>query len=403
MKNSSLRSPLLVLVCGCLILCVGFGIRAGFGLFLQPMGIEYGWGRQVFSLSVAIQNLAWGALGAVAGGLADRYGAGRVVAGAGVAYVLGLIGMSLVETPLGMHLSTGVLIGMALGGTGFGIILAVIGRTVPPEKRSFAMGIATAAGSFGQFGLLPVTQYLITHFNWHVALLGMAGIAALIVPLAWALAGKPAPSMDAPQSIGAALREAMAEKGFHLLFWGYFVCGFHIAMLTVHLPSFVTDAGLKPEHGMTALALIGLFNIVGTLSAGWLGGRFSKKYLLSTIYLVRAGLITMLVALPLTTTTLYAFACGIGLLWLGTVPLTNGLVGQIFGMRYAAMLASIVFFGHQIGSFIGVLLAGYLYDTTGSYTGAFLASIALGIFAAVVNLPVNETPLAQRKAALAPA
>jgi MFS family permease len=403
MKSGSLRSPLLVLVCGCLILCIGFGIRAGFGLFLQPMGLEYGWGRQVFSLSIAIQNLAWGALGAVAGGMADRFGAGRVVAGAGVAYVFGLIGMSLVETPLGMHLSTGVFIGMALGGTGFGIILAVIGRTVPAEKRSFAMGIATAAGSFGQFALLPVTQYLITHFDWHTALVAMAGIAALIVPLAWALAGKPAPSPDAPQSIGAALREAMGEKGFHLLFWGYFVCGFHIAMLTVHLPSFVTDSGLKPEHGMTALALIGLFNIVGTLSAGWAGGRFSKKYLLSTIYIVRAGLIAMLVALPLSTTTLYLFACGIGLLWLGTVPLTNGLVGQIFGMRYAAMLASIVFFGHQIGSFIGVWLAGYLYDTTGSYTGAFLASIALGVFAAIVNLPVNETPLAQRRAAAIPA
>jgi predicted MFS family arabinose efflux permease len=292
---------------------------------------------------------------------------------------------------------------MALGGTGFGIILAVIGRTVAPEKRSFAMGIATAAGSFGQFALLPVTQFLITRFDWHVALIVMAGIAALIIPLSAALAGKPPADAAAPQSIGGALHEALREKGFHLLFWGYFVCGFHIAMLTVHLPSFVTDAGLKPEHGMTALALIGLFNIVGTLGAGWLGGRFSKKYLLSIIYTVRAVLISMLVFFPLSTVTLYIFACGIGLLWLGTVPLTNGLVGQIFGMRYAAMLASVVFFGHQIGSFIGVWLAGYLYDTTGSYSGAFLASIALGVFAAIVNLPVNETPLAQRRVAAAAA
>ena len=403
MHTEKFRNPLLVLVAGCLILCIGFGVRAGFGLFLQPMALEYGWGRQVFSLSIALQNLAWGALGAVAGGFADRYGAGRVVAGAGVAYVLGLVGMSLVSTPIGMHLNSGLLIGMALGGTSFGIILAVIGRTVPPEKRSFAMGIATAAGSFGQFALLPVTQFLITRFDLHVALLAMAGIAALIVPLAAALAGKPVASAGAPQSIGGALHEALAEKGFHLLFWGYFVCGFHIAMLTVHLPSFVTDAGLKPEHGMTALALIGLFNIIGTLGAGWLGGRFSKKYLLSTIYAVRAVLIAVLVFLPLSTVTLYIFACGIGLLWLGTVPLTNGLVGQIFGMRYAAMLASVVFFGHQIGSFIGVWLAGYLYDTTGSYSGAFLASIALGVFAAIVNLPVNETPLVERKAVPAPA
>jgi len=393
----------MVLIAGCLILCIGFGVRAGFGLFLQPMALEYGWGRQVFSLSIAIQNLAWGALGAVAGGFADRYGAGRVIAGAGVAYVLGLIGMSLVETPLGMHVNSGLLIGMALGGTSFGIILAVIGRTVPPEKRSFAMGIATAAGSFGQFALLPVTQFLITRFDWHVALFVLAGIAALMVPLAALLAGKPQAATGAPQSIANALREALGEKGFHLLFWGYFVCGFHIAMLTVHLPSFVTDGGLKPEHGMTALALIGLFNIIGTLCSGWLGGRFSKKYLLSTIYSIRAVLITMLVFLPLTPVTLYVFACGIGLLWLGTVPLTNGLVGQIFGMRYAAMLASVVFFGHQIGSFIGVWLAGYLYDTTGSYNGAFLASIGLGIFAAIVNLPVNETPLAERKAVPAPA
>ena len=398
MHTEKFRNPLLVLVAGCLILCIGFGVRAGFGLFLQPMALEYGWGRQVFSLSIALQNLAWGALGAVAGGFADRYGAGRVVAGAGLAYVAGLVGMSLVSTPIGMHLNSGLLIGMALGGTSFGIILAVIGRTVPPEKRSFAMGIATAAGSFGQFALLPVTQFLITRFDWHVALLAMAGIAALIVPLAGALAGKPVASAGAPQSIGGALHEALAEKGFHLLFWGYFVCGFHIAMLTVHLPSFVTDAGLKPEHGMTALALIGLFNIIGTLGAGWLGGRFSKKYLLSTIYAVRAVLIAVLVFLPLSTVTLYIFACGIGLLWLGTVPLTNGLVGQIFGMRYAAMLASVVFFGHQIGSFIGVWLAGYLYDTTGSYSGAFLASIALGVFAAIVNLPVNETPLVERRA-----
>jgi MFS family permease len=402
MRTEKLRNPLVVLIAGCLILCIGFGVRAGFGLFLQPMALEYGWGRQVFSLSIALQNLAWGALGAVAGGFADRYGAGRVVAGAGIAYALGLIGMSLVSTPMGMHLNSGLLIGMALGGTGFGIILAVIGRTVPPGKRSFAMGIATAAGSFGQFALLPVTQFLITRFDWHVALLALAGIAALIVPLAGALAGRPA-AAGAQQSMGGALREALGEKGFHLLFWGYFVCGFHIAMLTVHLPSFVTDAGLKPEHGMTALALIGLFNIIGTLSAGWLGGRFSKKYLLSTIYAIRAVLITMLVVLPLSTVTFYIFACGIGLLWLGTVPLTNGLVGQIFGMRYAAMLASIVFFGHQIGSFIGVWLAGYLYDTTGSYAGAFLASIALGVFAAIVNLPVNETPLTERKAVPAPA
>src|SRR4051812_3096947 len=400
--EKSWRTPLVVLACGCLIMTISFGIRAGFGLFLQPMALEYGWGREVFSFSIALQNLMWGVLGAVAGGFADRYGPGRVIAGGAICYILGLTGIAYIATPFLMHLNCGVLLGSALGGTSFGIILVVIGRTVTPERRSLYMGVATAAGSFGQFALVPLTQSLIAALDWHDALLVLAGIAALILPLTLALAGKPATAATAkPQSMGEALREAMGEKGFHLLFWGYFVCGFHIAMLTVHLPAFVTDAGLKPSHGMTALALIGLFNIVGTLAAGYLGGRFSKKYLLSAIYSVRAALICLLVFFPLTPFILYVFACGIGLLWLGTVPLTNGLVGQIFGMRYASMLASIVFLGHQLGSFVGVWGAGWLYDHTGSYAGAFMASIALGVFAAIVNLPVNETPLAERRAAAA--
>ena len=394
--EKSWRTPLVVLVCGCIIMTISFGIRAGFGLFLQPISLEYGWGREVFSFSIALQNLMWGALGAVAGGFADRYGPGRVVAIGAVCYILGLVGMAYIDTPWLLHLNSAALLGGALGGTSFGIILAVIGRTVAPERRSLAMGIATSAGSFGQFLLLPVTQTLIASFDWHVALLVLAGVAALIIPLSLALAADPAAGAPKQQSIGDALREAMREKGFHLLFWGYFVCGFHIAMLTVHLPAFVIDAGLKPSHGMTALALIGLFNVIGTFGAGWLGGRVSKKYLLSSIYSIRVLFIALLVFFPLSPLTLYTFAIGIGLLWLGTVPLTNGLVGQIFGMRYAALLASVVFFGHQIGGFIGVWLAGYLYDTTGSYSMAFYASMGLGIFAALVNLPVNERPLAER-------
>jgi MFS family permease len=402
MQNASWRTPLVVLVCGCAIMTISFGIRAGFGLFLQPMSLEYGWGREVFSFSIALQNLMWGALGAFAGGLADRYGPGRVIAGGAICYILGLIFMAYIDTPLLMHLNAALLLGGALGGTSFGIILAVIGRTVAPERRSLYMGIATAAGSFGQFVLVPVTQVLIAALDWHRALLVLAAIAALIIPLTLALASKPASGAtpgQAQQSVGEALREAMREKGFHMLFWGYFVCGFHIAMLTVHLPAFVTDSGLRPEHGMTALALIGLFNIIGSIAFGWLGGRFSKKYLLSAIYAIRVLLIALLVFFPLRPLTLYVFACGMGLLWLSTVPLTNGLVGQIFGLRYAAMLASIVFFGHQIGSFIGVWLAGYLYDTTGSYSGAFLFSMALGIFASLINLPVNEKPLVERRVA----
>jgi MFS family permease len=394
-------SPTVVLVCGSLILCIGFGVRAGFGLYLQPMSLEHGWGREVFSLAMAIQNLLWGALGPFAGGIADRHGAGRVVAFCGLVYVVGLVWMAFADTPLSLHLGSGFLIGLALSGATFATVLAVIGRAVPPEKRSMALGIATAAGSFGQFALLPVAQLLISSFGWQMALVGMAGITLLIVPLALALSGKPVGAAAGSQSIGDALGEAVRERGFHLLFWGFFVCGFHIAMLTVHLPAFVSDGGMSPTHGMTALALIGLFNVVGTFVAGWLGGRFSKKYLLSAVYTVRAGLISMLVFLPLSPVTLYVFACGIGLLWLGTVPLTNGLVGQIFGVRYMAMLTAIVFFGHQLGSFLGVWLAGYLYDTTGAYTGAFIVSMGLGVFAAVVHLPVNEKPLAERRASAA--
>jgi MFS family permease len=394
-------NPTVILVCGAIILCLSFGARAGMGLYLQPLSLEYGWGREIFSFAMALQNLIWGALGPFAGGLADRYGAGRVVALAGLVYVLGLIGMALVDTPILMYVNSGFLIGLGLAGTSFAIVFAVIGRVTPPERRSTALGIATAAGSFGQFALLPVTQFLISRYDWHVALYFVAGITALIIPLSVAMAGRPAVAAGPAQSLGGSLREALGERGFHLLFWGYFVCGFHIAMLTVHLPSFVTDQGLRAEHGMTALALIGLFNIVGSFAAGWLGGRFSKKYLLSAIYAIRVLLIGLLVFFPVTPVTLYLFACGIGLLWLGTVPLTNGLVAQIFGLRYAAMLASIVFFGHQIGSFAGVLLGGRLYDTTGSYSGALLVSMGLGLFAALVNLPVNEKPLAERRAAAA--
>ncbi len=390
--------PTLILACGAIILWLSFGARAGMGLYMQPLSLEYGWGREIFSFAIALQNLVWGALGPFAGGFADKLGAGRVVAGAGVLYVAGLVGMAYADTPLLMYVNSGFLIGLGLAGTSFAIVFAVIARAVPPERRSFALGIATAAGSFGQFTLLPVTQFLISRYDWHVAVLVMAGIFVLCIPLAIVMAGRPAAHAGPAQSIGAALHEAWGERGYHLLFWGFFVCGFHIAMFTVHLPSFVTDQGLNAAHGMTALALIGLFNIIGSIVSGWLGGRFSKKYLLSAIYAIRVGLIALLVFFPLSPLTLYVFACGIGLLWLSTVPLTNGLVGQIFGLRYAAMLASIVFFGHQLGSFIGVWLAGYLYDTTGSYSGALLFSMALGVAAALLHLPVNEKPLAERRA-----
>jgi predicted MFS family arabinose efflux permease len=275
----------------------------------------------------------------------------------------------------------------------------VIARVTPPEKRSIALGIATAAGSMGQFLVLPFAQHLIGRLDWQAALLCLAGVAALIVPLAAPMAQRRAPVSAGSQSLREALKQAWREPSFHFLFWGYFVCGFQLLMFTVHLPAFVTDAGLKPEHGMTALALIGFCNMIGTTVAGWLGGRFSKKRLLSIIYLVRGAIIVFLISSPLSPMTLYTFAVLMGLTWLSTVPLTYGLVGQIFGMRYAAMLNGIVFFGHQLGSFTGIWLAGYLFDTTGRYTGAFLISIGLSVLAAVVNLPINEKPLAERAAA----
>ncbi|OGA12260.1 MAG: MFS transporter [Betaproteobacteria bacterium RIFCSPHIGHO2_12_FULL_69_13] len=403
MNLRSLRTPAMVLACGSIILSIGFGVRASFGLFLQPMSLEFGWGREVFSIAMAIQNLLWGALSAFAGGLADRYGAGRVVAICGALYVLGLVAMAFSDTPLTLYLGSGVLIGLALSGATFGVVLAVIARVAAPEKRSTALGIATAAGSFGQFALLPVAQLFISRFDWQMALVGLAAITALIVPLAFTQAGRPAPAALGSQSLRGALGEAMRDRSFHLLFWGFFVCGFQLLMFTVHLPAFVTDQGLKPEHGMTALALIGLFNTIGSFVSGWLGGRFSKKYLLAAIYVLRGLLILFLISFPLTPTTLYTFAIGMGLLWLSTVPLTNGLVGQIFGLRYMATLTGVVFFGHQIGSFTGIWLAGYLYDTTGSYTGAMAISIGLGVFAALVNIPVNEKPLSERRPIPAPA
>jgi len=396
MNIERLRTPAMVLACGSAILCLGFGIRSSFGLFLQPMSLENGWGRETFSFAMAIQNLIWGALAPFAGGIADRWGNGRVIAACGAAYVVGLLLMAFADTALSLNVGAGVFIGLALSGTTFATVLAVIGRVAPPEKRSMMLGIATAAGSFGQFALVPLAQLLISSFDWHHALIGLALMAALMIPLAAGVSGKPPEVAAGGQSLASALAEAWHERGFHLLFWGYFVCGFHIAMFTVHLPAFVIDAGLQARHGMIALALIGLFNIIGSVTSGVLGGRFSKKYLLSAIYGLRSLAILMLIVFPLTPALLYAFAAMIGLLWLSTVPLTNGLVGQIFGMRYAAMLSGFVFFGHQIGSFMGVWLAGYLFDTTGSYQGAFWVSVALGVFALLVNLPINERPLADR-------
>jgi predicted MFS family arabinose efflux permease len=392
------RTPTLVLVCAGIILTLALGTRQTFGLFLQPMSADLGWGRGHYSFALALSNLVWGLAQPFFGAWADKRGAARVVATSGLLYAVGLALMPFSNTPMLLNLSAGLLIGLGLSGVSFGVILGVVGRAFPAQRRSFALGIASSGGSFGQFLMLPLGQLLISSFGWQVALLALAGIILATMPLAVAMmeARQPtAASENKPQSLSTALREASRHAGFWYLTAGFFVCGFQVAFISVHLPAYLLDLKLSPSVGATALALIGLFNIAGSFAAGYLGGRYSKKYLLSSIYLLRAGIIALFLLLPVTPMSVYLFAGVIGFLWLGTVPLTNGLVGQIFGVRYVSTLFGIVFFSHQLGSFTGVWLGGRLFDATGSYTSIWIASIALGVVAAIINLPIDERPLAR--------
>lgn len=392
MNRASWRTPTVVLVCGGLILTLSLGLRHGFGLFLQPMTVDHGWNREVFSFAIALQNLIWGLAQPFTGMVADKYGSGRVLAGGTAAYAAGLVLMALSNTGIEFSLSAGLLIGLGLAGTSFSIVYGVLGRTFPPEKRSMTLGIAGAAGSFGQFILMPFSQTLISGFGWMIALFVLAAAASLMAPLSSALA-EPRSSGSAhehKQSVAEAVREAFTHKGFWLLSFGFFVCGFQVVFIGVHFPAFLVDQHLSPETGMTSLALIGLFNIFGTYAWGHLGGRFSKKYLLSAIYLLRGVVIAVFLALPITPVSALVFASAMGILWLGTVPLTNGLVGQIFGVKYVSMLFGFVFFGHQLGSFLGVWLGGYLFDLTGSYQLVWRISIVLAAVAALLNWPIDE-------------
>jgi predicted MFS family arabinose efflux permease len=401
------RTPWIVLIAGATILTLSMGSRQSFGLFLTPMSTEFGWGRSNFAFAMALSNLLTGAFQPVLGGIADRYGAGRVVAVCGVLFALGLALTPLSSTPLLLDLTCGVLTGIALSGIMFGVVLGVVGRAWPPEKRSFAFGIATAGGSVGQFIFLPLTQWLISHVGWQGAMWWLAGIALLVVPLAVTMveprrsaAGGAAAGVP-QQSFREALAEALSQRGFRLLTAGYFVCGFHVAFIQVHLPSYLHDVGMPAAVGAAGLALIGLFNIAGSFTAGALGSRFSKKFLLSGIYGARAVVLSLFVFLPPSPLTVYLFAAGMGLLWLSTVPLTNGLVAQVFGTRYLAMLGGIVFFAHQVGAFLGVWLGGRAFDATGSYQAVWIAAIGLAVFAALVNLPIDERPLVRRAGASA--
>ena len=387
-----------VLIAGAMIVTLSMGIRHGFGLWLQPITQANGWTRENFSFALAIQNLAWGFFGIFAGMVADKFGAFRVIIGGAVLYALGLAGMALSTSTLMFTLTTGILIGAAQAGTTYAVIYGVIGRNIDPAKRSWAMGVAAAAGSFGQFLMVPIEGYLIGNFGWQQALLILTMATMLIMPLAFFLrepgfAGGAAPARD--QTIAQALREAFKYPSFQLLMAGYFVCGFQVVFIGVHMPSYLKDKGMSPQVASYALALIGLFNVFGTYIAGSLGQKMPKKWILSFIYVARAVAISLFLIAPLTPWSVYIFASVMGLLWLSTVPPTNATVAQIFGVAHLSMLGGFVFFSHQIGSFMGVWLGGYLYDKTGSYDVVWYIAIALGIFAALVNLPVREEAIAR--------
>jgi len=388
-KGPSVRQ---LLVSSALILTLAMGIRHGFGLWLQPMTMAQGWSREDFAFAIALQNLLWGLAGPVLGLMSDRLGAVRVLVVGGVLYALGLIGMATATSAWGLALTAGVLIGIAQSGTTYAVVYGVLGRNISAEKRSWAMGVVAAGGSFGQFLMLPVESALIQHLGWQGALWVLAAAALLIAPLALVLREPRRDPSDSAAGVSAleALKQALGHRSYVLVTLGYFVCGFQVVFIGVHLPSYLKDHGFGADMAAGALALIGLFNVIGTYGAGWLGQSLPKRYILSAIYSLRSVVIVLFLWAPLTTTSVYLFAAAIGLLWLSTVPATNALIAQMFGVRYMAMLGGVAFLSHQLGSFMGVWLGGWLYERQGNYDGAWAMAIALGLVAALLNLPVRE-------------
>ncbi len=399
MTTPAWRTPPVVLaLCG-IIITLAMGTRMTLGLFLQPMTLEHGWTRETFAFALALQNLTLGVASPLIGAVADRFGSVRVLCAGGVLYALGLLAMAAATTGWQLDLATGVLSGIGQACTTYTVVLGLLGRTFPPERRSMVFGMASAAGSIGQFLMVPYAGSLIAHFGWLGALIALSITTLLITPLAALLLERGVQQTTArsgaAQSAMAALREAFAHRGYLLLTAGYFVCGFQLAFITVHLPSYVNDLGFPASVGMTALALVGLFNIFGSLASGWLGQRYSKKNLLAAIYFVRATAVAVFIALPASPATIWTFAVVMGLVWLATVPLTSGVIGQIFGTAWLSTLSGIAFLSHQLGSFMGVWMGGWLFDQTGSYRLMWMVSIVLGVLAALVNLPVDERPLAR--------
>jgi MFS family permease len=398
------RTPAVVLVVGSIIAMVSFGPRSALGFFLTPMSQEFHWGRDVFSMAVAIQNLLWGVGQPLAGGLADRYGASRVLAVGALLYAAGLALMAHSTNGAMLDVSAGLLIGFGLSGCSFTIVIGAFGKLLPPEWRSIAFGAGTAAGSFGQFVYSPLAVALSDQLGWKGALVVFAAVTLLILPLAIALAAprRAAPAAPVPkQSFRQAIGEAFAHRSYVLLVIGFFTCGFQLAFTTVHLPAYLVDRGLSAQVGGWTLATIGLFNIIGSLASGYLGARMPKRFILSTIYFARAASILIFVTLPPSTVTTLIFAAVTGLLWLSTVPPTSGLVATMFGTRWLAMLFGFAFFSHQVGGFLGVWLGGLVYDYAGSYNPVWYLSIAFGVMSAIINLPIREQPVARVAAAAA--
>jgi MFS family permease len=393
----SWRTPLVIIICGCAIALLSFGPRSSFGFFVQPMSRELAWGRDVFGLALAFQNLLWGLGQPIAGAIADRFGSLRVILIGALLYAAGLVLMRYAATPLSLDIGAGVLIGFGLSGCSFNLVLSAFSKLLPPERRGVAFGAGTAAGSFGQFLFAPFGVAMIDNFGWQAALLVFAGLMLLIVPLSFALRTPPivqghGPAPDQP-SFKTALAEAFGHRSYLLLVLGFFTCGFQLAFITIHLPAYLVDRGIAASTGGWVMAAIGLFNIVGSLGVGWLQNLFAKRYILSVIYLIRAISIIAFVSFPISPTSAILFGAISGLTWLSTVPPTSALVALMFGTRWFATLYGFAFVSHQVGGFLGVLLGGIVFEKFGSYTSIWWLSALLGVLSALINLPIVEAPV----------
>lgn len=378
------------------VLALALGFRQSLGLFLTPITLEHGIGRESFALAMGLMNLAWGLGAPIAGAIADRFGAGRVAAAGGITYAAGLLALTLSGDGDQLLLG-GTLIGFGLSGAGFSVVLGTAGRAAAPEQRSRVLGLVAMGGSIGQFAALPYTHFLIQGFGWYLCLFVLAATALAIIPLAAGIAGRPAAPHESAggQTMKQALGEAVGNRSFWLLNAGFFVCGFHLAFVAIHLPAFLADKGFEPWLGAAALTMVGICNIAGSYGCGVLGGRYPKKTILSLLYLARALIFALFLIVPVTELSVLIFGAAIGFLWLGTVPLTSGLVGHIFGTTYMSMLFGMVFLGHQFGGFLGAWLAGYLYDIFASYDAMWWLSVALGVISAALHWPIAEQPIAR--------